>query len=105
MADMVSTKTLPPGTPHPDSNPGRPSAAKGPNWSATFFDHLALPNGQRIGDVNNEIFREQMAAVGIEGAHSDGRNALAERYAKLISDVARAGADAAVADFLQSKKG
>jgi hypothetical protein len=107
MVEFVSTKTFSPsaslGASH--ANPGGPGSNKGPHHSPTPYDHLPLPpDGRLLGNESNESLRSVLARLGVEGAHTDGRPVIAERYAKLVSEVRRAGGDKAVIDFLQSKR-
>jgi hypothetical protein len=108
MADTVTTtKTFSPSASRSvaDDNPGRPGSNTGPHHSPTQYDNLPLPpDGRLLGDEPNETLRSVLARLGIPDAHTAGRSILAERYAKLISDVRRAGGDKALGDFLQSRR-
>jgi hypothetical protein len=90
-------------TPHFDTNPARQGTGKGPTWAAGLHDDLKLPSGRLVGQVNNEELRAELARVGIEGAHSDGRNIIVARYAAILQNVFNLAGNAAVAAFLQSK--
>lgn len=89
---------------HADTNPGAPGKFSGPRWASTVFDLLLLPNGRKIGDVPNEDLRHEFARLGIEDAHTLGREALCQRYSDTLRKIGDAAASKAIAEFLQSKK-
>jgi hypothetical protein len=82
MPELGSTKTLPFGTvlsPVNHANPGAPSMGTGRSSSREPYDDLALPSGSTVGMTSNEELRNQLAKLGIEGAHTDGRNVIGAR--------------------------
>jgi hypothetical protein len=87
--------------------PGAPAAPhSGPNWPATLHDDLRLPDDRRIGDVDGAELYRWFDKLKIEGfSHSLGRLSAIEKYAAVIAAVAKAGADAAVTEWLQKNRG
>jgi hypothetical protein len=88
-----------------DTNPAAPGKGKGPTWAGGIHDDLKLPSGATIGSVDNEKLRAELARLGIEGSHSDGRHILCARYARLLQQVFNSAGEKAVAEFLQEKRG
>ncbi len=97
MADftITSTSTLP---------PGAPSKNHGPTWAPGMFDTLMLPNGSVVGQVDDPTLRNQLARVGIAGAHTDGRAVIVERYAATLKAVHDDAGSRAVTEWLAQRK-
>ena len=88
-----------------DTNPGAPSRSQGPRWPATPHDDLKLPDGRRVGDCPSHSLASEFDRLKIEGFnHTLGRLSAIELYAATIAAVAKAGADAAVAEWLERNK-
>jgi hypothetical protein len=102
MAELTSSLILP--ATHRDTNPGAPGKGAGPSWPRTSHDHLKLPSGKTIGETDNENLRSELTRLGIEESQTAGRERIIEKYAELINAVARAGADKAVAEWLQNHR-
>ena len=67
---------------------------------------LQLPDGRRVVDVDGgELYREfdRLKVAGFN--HTLGRQTAIEKYAAHLGAVAKAGADAAIADYLQKNRG
>jgi hypothetical protein len=80
------------------SAPGR-----GPTWSSNSrFDDLILPSGKSCGASSNEELRAQLAKLGVEGAHTAGRDVLLLRYSALLGKVKEDAGHAAVDSFLKN---
>jgi hypothetical protein len=90
-------------TPHFDTNPARQGTGKGPTWAAGPHDDLKLPSGRLVGQVNNEELRAELSGL-VEGAHVDGRNVIVARYAAVLLSVFNRAGNAAVVEFLESKR-
>ena len=72
---------------------------------AGLYDHLKLPSGRIVGQVNNEELRAELARFPeIADVHTAGRNTLLQRYAMLLMTVGDRASEKAIAEFLQSKK-
>jgi hypothetical protein len=90
---------------HADTNPGAPGKGSGPTWAPTDFDHLKLPSGALLGKLNNEQLRSELLRLNVPGAATDGRHIIAERYGALLMEIHDKAGEAAIAAFLESKRG
>jgi hypothetical protein len=89
-----------------DPNPGAPHRSTGPKWSPTPNDGLLLPSGKTVGAADSETLRSEFSRLSVPGFnHSLGRNAAIELYANHLAAIGKAGADAAVAAWLQNNRG
>jgi hypothetical protein len=71
---------------------------------AGWFSDLKLPDGRTLGQVDTDSLRREFARLGIDGAHTFGRNVLCEKYAAKLMEVGEAASEAAIAAFLESKR-
>jgi hypothetical protein len=86
-------------------NPGAPGKGRGPTWSsAGANDSLLLPSGKTIAETPDPELRTALDALGIEGAHRDGRNIIVQRYADLIANFRQKAGDAAITAYLAANK-
>lgn len=74
-----------------------------PSYAKTQHDALPLPGGRKIGDVGGEL-AGLLVKLGIPGAsHEHGRAANVEAYAKHVEGIRKAGADKAMAEWLEGR--
>jgi len=97
MPEIISTKLFD----HTDTNPGAPSKNSGPTWAKTLHDHLPAPGGGTIGEWPNERVRPYFARIGLDGAHTSGREVLCQKYGQLLRKVHDAAGEKAVVDWLK----
>jgi hypothetical protein len=78
---------------------GRPSHAK------TRHDHLTLPDGRKVGDVDTPELVRRLEAAGIPGVAPDrGRDRNVESYADHLAGIGKAGAEQAVSAWLHNAR-
>jgi hypothetical protein len=72
-----------------------PSSVQSPHTHAD----LGLPGGGVIGQTPTEELRRILGRLGIEGAHSENRYALVDRYAAMVKQKLSEGGPVAVEDW------
>ena len=101
MAVISTSAHLDPTTrPHADSNPGKAANSRGNPWPKTLDDDLKLPNGKTVGETPDAELRTALHALGVEGAHRDGRNLIVARFSALIANFKEKAGNEAVAAYL-----
>jgi hypothetical protein len=85
--EMVSTQTL------------------GGNCYSQPYSDAPLPGGRKAGDVGTDELRQILSRLGVEGAHSLGRNVLLEKYRAMLAKIGNAASNKAIADFLGEQQG
>jgi hypothetical protein len=72
--------------------------------AAKRHNDLRLPSGTRIGDCTHEQLAAELDRLGLEGfAHTMSRSAAIELYAAKVAEVSKAGADAAISNWLNEQ--
>ena len=67
---------------------------------------LRLPDGRRVVDVDSGALYREFDRLKVAGFnHTLGRQTAIEKYAAHLGAIAKAGADAAIADYLQKNRG
>jgi len=70
--------------------------------AAKAHEDLKLPDGRRIGEVKHHELASIFDKLKIPGfSHTLSRSAAIEKYAEHIAPIAKAGADKAVAEWLE----
>jgi hypothetical protein len=108
MPDVVNSSLMPDAqgtTTTSKLTPGAAAPNKGQSWPPGQHDSLKLPDGKLIGQTDTDTLRRQLAKIGVEGAHSDGRHIIAARYAALLQKLRDDAGNAAVDTFLANHRG
>lgn len=77
----------------------------GPSWPSTPFDGLKLPSGATIGQTDGGTLCREFSRMQVPGWDATmGRGRAVETYAAHLEQIGAAAAEAAVSEYLASKR-